>query len=115
MAEFPSMLRTVFKILEDRALRTGCGLRLYWYVSAACGLVETKRNPDRIAEMKLEATERIAILYQKMMDAWEHEIKSQNPPILSTGTAQTPDPNNGAWYYSASVLGVGPLCSSKLR
>lgn len=106
MVNFSSMVNTALKILEENGLRIGDGLHDYWFVSAARSLVEMRLSPERAATFKLQATERVATLYKRILDSSEKETIPQKPPGLLPGTSLPPlGPDTTSWFYTSSVLG----------
>lgn len=64
---FPEILDKALRILEERAMRPGRGQHLFWFISAAYSLVQSKITPEHSDVCKLQATERVAKLYYKML------------------------------------------------
>jgi hypothetical protein len=49
-------------------LRRGRGYHQFWWVTAACSLVQAKLEPGRAGELTLQATERVAELFRKTLE-----------------------------------------------
>jgi len=85
-------------------MRRGRGLQQYWHVSAACSLVELKMDHIHTATARQTATDRVAKLYQRILDSWEKESIAQRPVVVLPSVQPVGAQNS--WYYSANVLGV---------
>jgi hypothetical protein len=64
LSNFSSILAIAFKLLEDKFMRQGRGYDHFWWVSAACAIVQAKLEPELAEEIKLQATDRVAELYR---------------------------------------------------
>lgn len=107
LMNFPLILDEAFKILEEKCMRRGEGFQYYWHVSAAWGLVQSKLGHESFDDMKVQATDRIAKLYHKVLAFQEGPRKPSTIPP----SAALPQPTGGlnmpgSWLYSANILGV---------
>lgn len=64
---FSSILGIAFKLLEEKFMRQGRGYDHFWWVSAACSIVQVKLEPELAEGIKLQTTERVAELYRKKL------------------------------------------------
>jgi hypothetical protein len=113
LAGFQSMLDDTFKILEERCMRRGIGYHQFWYISAACSLVQTKLDPETAMTLRLLATERVYNLYRKGLETFEKPrevgnllkergLSSVNQAGGGLNLADTPA---GSWFFTANTLG----------
>jgi hypothetical protein len=73
LSNFSSILGIAFKLLEEKFMRQGRGYDHFWWVSAACSIVQVKLEPELAEEIKLQTTERVAELYRKKLAHMEAE------------------------------------------
>lgn len=82
-------------------MRRGRGLDQFWWVIAACSIVQTKLEPELEEEIKLQATERVAELYRRMlayMETGSSTLQGDMPPLEGGASA------DGTWVSMVSVL-----------
>jgi hypothetical protein len=107
LINFSLILDEAFKVIEEKCMRRGEGFQYYWYVSATYGLVRLRQGQESFDAAKVQATDRIAKLYHKVLAFQEGPRKpstkppSTAPPILKGGSTAP-----ASWYYSANMLGV---------
>lgn len=106
LTDFSSILNQAFKVLEEKCMRQGEGLYFYWHVSAAYGLVQSRLDHERSASLKLEATDRIAKLYHKILAFQEGPKNPATIPSTALPRSEAGFNSPGSWFYSANVLGV---------
>jgi hypothetical protein len=117
LTNFSSILNQAFKIFEEKCMRQEGGLYFYWHVSAAYGLVQSKLDHESSASSKLEATDRVAELYHKML-AFQEAAPEKPPPTMAIPSAAVPRSEAGfqfpgSWFYSASANALGVRDSQK--
>jgi hypothetical protein len=100
LSNFSSILASAFKLLEERFMRSGRGYDHFWWVSAACSIVQAKLEPELAEQIKLQATERVAELYRRKL-AYTETVSTmvqegEIPPLEDGGNAE------GTWV---SVVG----------
>lgn len=79
-------------------MRSGRGYDHFWWVSAACSIVQAKLEPELAEEIKLQATERVAMLYRRKLTYTETGSamlrEGDLPPMEDSGNAE------GNWVSS---------------
>ncbi|KAF2012783.1 hypothetical protein BU24DRAFT_465141 [Aaosphaeria arxii CBS 175.79] len=64
---FDDAMTKAQRLLEERCIRPGRGLKQYWYISAARSLVRIQAAPNRTAEFKRQGTEKPSrIIYRTL-------------------------------------------------
>jgi hypothetical protein len=64
---FEETMEKAFRILEQRSLRPGRGNHQYWYLSAACSMVNIQFEPGRTQALEKQATDRVCKLLYKIL------------------------------------------------
>lgn len=83
-------------------MRRGRGYDQFWWVSAACSIVQAKLEPELEQEIKLQATGRVAELYRRMLAYRETE-----PTTLQEGDMPSMEGEvnaDGTWVSAVSGL-----------
>ena len=102
LSNFESILSDAFKLLEQRFMRLGRGYDHFWWVSAACSIVQTKLEPELAEEIKLRATERVAELYRKKMTHMERDSVPLHDGDVSS--MESSGDTEATWISVSSLL-----------
>jgi hypothetical protein len=99
LSNFSSILGIAFKLLEEKFMRQGRGYDHFWWVSAACSIVQVKLEPELAEEIKLQTTERVAELYRKKLAHMETDSilqEGHTHPVENGGNS------DGTWISLVS-------------
>lgn len=82
--QFEDVIEKALRLLEERGLRPGRGIKQFWYISAARSIVQIEFQPSHTDILKRQATDRVSSFYYKTLSLQGDPTDQSIPTEVST-------------------------------